>query len=701
MKRKGVIRIELMSDLCVSDGGVYNSALDTEICKTAEGIPYIPAKRLKGCLRECALELNDWGMQIPVKELFGDEGDARGKVRISNAYIEDYDRIRRDIAAASRTCAAPIVHPQNVIDSYSYIRTETSVDYDTGVAKDDTLRTMRVADKGLVFLAETAVDEELVPYLQDVCRALRHMGISRTRGLGEVKVTFTTADEKTEASGTAVNDDADMLVYSVHLEEPLIVKSVAGGEQKSKDYLDGSMILGLLAERLKQEDKDFLAYVQEGKLRCSNAYIAVNGTRLAEVGGNLFAIKNNHKEYLNMFHEGTIEKNEQPQRIKHCYVQETEDGLLKADVSMEERYHHRRPEDKSIGRADPKIDDNRSQFYQISSIREDQTFMGFITGSHAQIMEAAHLLSKDPECFLGFGRSSEYGRCTITVVSCGKQSVKTVSARNFAVKLNAPTIIYNETAQASLDAKDLVREMNAVIGFDHVKEKRHDMNYTQTGGWNTTWGMRKPVVSAFDKGTVIQFHSDEPVELHIPEPLFLGERTSEGFGEAEVEILDAGGKFRGAYAKKGEAKAVGSFDISTVPEIHRLADHLLQSRIELTASGDAEELSQKMKGKDALKPVVANLLRMCEDSGSYQKVKEFAEDRFSKNGENKDAKNKCAERLFEKADDASVVESEFMRDYSLDGYQYPGSIPFDYLKALLREIKYRLRENDNAGKENA
>ena len=50
------IKIQLLSDLCVSDGGVYNSMLDTDICYDAFGFPYIPAKRLRGRLRECALE---------------------------------------------------------------------------------------------------------------------------------------------------------------------------------------------------------------------------------------------------------------------------------------------------------------------------------------------------------------------------------------------------------------------------------------------------------------------------------------------------------------------------------------------------------------------------------------------------------------------------------------------------------------------
>ena len=58
--KKYKLKIELLSDLCVANGGVYNSMLDTDVCSDAYGLPYIPGKRIKGCLRECALELQDW-----------------------------------------------------------------------------------------------------------------------------------------------------------------------------------------------------------------------------------------------------------------------------------------------------------------------------------------------------------------------------------------------------------------------------------------------------------------------------------------------------------------------------------------------------------------------------------------------------------------------------------------------------------------
>ena len=56
------IKIELLSDLCTTSGETYNSLVDTDITYDEYGIPYIPAKRMKGCIREAALELVEFGI---------------------------------------------------------------------------------------------------------------------------------------------------------------------------------------------------------------------------------------------------------------------------------------------------------------------------------------------------------------------------------------------------------------------------------------------------------------------------------------------------------------------------------------------------------------------------------------------------------------------------------------------------------------
>lgn len=56
------ITIELLSDICIGSGESYNSVIDTDVTYDDYGLPYIPAKRIKGCIREAGLELKDFGL---------------------------------------------------------------------------------------------------------------------------------------------------------------------------------------------------------------------------------------------------------------------------------------------------------------------------------------------------------------------------------------------------------------------------------------------------------------------------------------------------------------------------------------------------------------------------------------------------------------------------------------------------------------
>ena len=48
----GKLKITLKSDLCVGSGYSFAGIIDSDICYDDCGFPYIPAKRIKGCLRE-------------------------------------------------------------------------------------------------------------------------------------------------------------------------------------------------------------------------------------------------------------------------------------------------------------------------------------------------------------------------------------------------------------------------------------------------------------------------------------------------------------------------------------------------------------------------------------------------------------------------------------------------------------------------
>lgn len=189
------IKIELLSDLCTTSGETYNSLVDTDITYDEYGIPYIPAKRMKGCIREAALELVEFGIidKSMLHKVFGGGESDKSSFWLSNARVADYDMYVNDINNFGHE---EITRPQNVIKRFTYMRTQTSVDKDTGVAKENSLRTIRVAKKGLVFEADCGElsGEFDINVFKEAVSLVKHMGMSRTRGLGLVNMSLQDTD---------------------------------------------------------------------------------------------------------------------------------------------------------------------------------------------------------------------------------------------------------------------------------------------------------------------------------------------------------------------------------------------------------------------------------------------------------------------------------------------------------------------------
>ena len=93
--RKYELVITLKSDLCAGSGYSYAGIVDSDVCYDSNGFPYIAARRLKGCLREAA-ELIGFTKE-EIGKIFGQGGEEKvSGIYIDNAYIENYEELRRD-----------------------------------------------------------------------------------------------------------------------------------------------------------------------------------------------------------------------------------------------------------------------------------------------------------------------------------------------------------------------------------------------------------------------------------------------------------------------------------------------------------------------------------------------------------------------------------------------------------------------------
>lgn len=524
------ISIRLLSDLCCYSGEVYNTTVDTDVVYDDYGLPYIPAKRLKGCIREAALELYEMGLMPHYNAIFGKEGSDASAFTISNARLENYDAMVKELKQFEKT---DIVNQQNVLSLYTYLRMQTAVDTNTGTAIENSLRTLRVLKKGLIFYAD--VDLENNAYVKEFKNAVsmvKHMGVSRTRGLGlvELKVkNVSSASVKHVLFKENELKNENMISYTIHLRSPLICKSAQGNQAKTEDYIAGSKVLGLVARSMGND-----AYQKiMNNVVVSNAYVSLNGNRSLPGRNSLQKIKNQSyvdgkMDIVDMMYFQNSNDKEQRTPANIDYMTEKNEVL-----SVEEQisYHHQRPSDKSIGRATSR----EGQFYQLASICESQTFKGWIYANRETAKQIMNSVSKLGQVRMGYGRNSEFGQIDFTLDSVKDATSKDTMIHDADLLLTSDVILYNDNGMLVADVNVLKDYLNAYFGVDDIEIDTPFVSYNTIGGFNVTWQRKKQIFSALAKASCMKIHSDTGFKASYNHSYFIGERVSEGFGEIVLE----------------------------------------------------------------------------------------------------------------------------------------------------------------------
>lgn len=175
---------------------------DSTIVHDRYGIPFIPAKRVRGVLYESALEVAEMmkaaGMGAftidDVKGLFNrlESAEDNPRMSISNLKIADYDVVATELAALEAQYPA-VFTKERVLEEYTSMRYYTSIDKETGSTVEGTLHNSRVLNRGLTFIGKIDVvdmtDTEGF-ILSCAVRNLTGIGGKRNRGFGQVECTI-------------------------------------------------------------------------------------------------------------------------------------------------------------------------------------------------------------------------------------------------------------------------------------------------------------------------------------------------------------------------------------------------------------------------------------------------------------------------------------------------------------------------------
>lgn len=530
--------IELISDLCVSNGESFGSVIDTDISYDIYGIPVIKAKNLKGCLRESSEELEDI-RAVPTgftDRIFGQPGEMLpSPLKIQNAHPSNYANLIYDIQSNNL--------PQNLVrDCYTYTRSQTSVDRKTGTAKKESLRNIRVLRRGLFFVCEYSIPNADLKYFEKCIKALRYIGMNRTRGLGEIKCTPLRSDNQTVKSNKNIDfKDKEYLEYTIHTLSPVIPSLNC-----KTDYIPAASFTGICFNELGKEK--MLDILDSGTV-FTNAYISDGNHQFNT--NPAFLAKQKEADYeksgmtVYVFDTDKCNKANPPAlalKNTNMFISSDFSKLMSIPVIKEINYHHKQSQ------SNPGTVDGNN-FYQLQSFSANQCFIGRIYGTSNTLKIIANALGAVSYHNIGYYRSSGYGQCKITITNKSFDIKSKQSTDKIAVWLKSPVIIYDNFGMPCVKPQVFADYFNSVLkektgssiseNSDGVYEIVESyLNYTSLGGYNSTWGMNKPIIKAYDSGSVFVFKLSKKTDISTLNALFVGERNSEGYGEITVFDYD-------------------------------------------------------------------------------------------------------------------------------------------------------------------
>lgn len=644
--KTGWLEIELRSELCTSTGGMTAGLIDIEV-PHEHGLPFIPAKRLKGSLLEAGKELTDWGVleQDDLNALFGAAGQAGSSVlQIYDAHlfklphedgelvVDDYHRLLEQLERQQE------LSEQDVLEQFTSLHTRTAIDDMDGVAADGSLRTMRAINKGLTLRSRIelhATEEEecarLLKTLTLCAKALRSLGIANTRGSGEIRCKLSALESPISKYGAVMSEEAKSnqsvgsewteLPFRLVLEQPVIVARGDGLDTGCTDWIPGSALLGAFAslyirafglgERAHEEER-FSRIFLRGGVEFGYAMPMQNNVVFAPCPALWQREKNENRVYdlaVGSAGEKVVLRN-----LNSMVYRDTASAmptLWEYNVRKQLRMHHARAGNRAIGRAlgQEQIalvrdngalmhnEDEPGQLYQYESLMAGQQFCGTLRGRREDLRLLQDLASRyGNRIRLGRSRTAEYGNVFFyygeeelraPLVPCPEEQEND----RFMIALVTPMLLLDETGRPDPDPRWLIGEIQKQLHC-RIASQVVRLRYTTLSGYNAQWRLPKPQRAALDAGSALVITTDRPIAVRELEALYWGANTGEGCGQIKAIPLPSG--------KEGDSAQVLTLKTAerrpTADEKHLKAPHPLLKILIARRDETRRQREQRIEG---------------------------------------------------------------------------------------------------------
>ncbi|MCR5530870.1 MAG: hypothetical protein K6F26_03365 [Lachnospiraceae bacterium] len=561
MRVKKNIKITLKSDLCASSGLAYAGTIDTDVCIDSCGFPYIPGRRLKGIMRSAADIFMD---KDDCDSLFGRGGEAsHNGIQVNNAVIPGTDSLTDEIAALQKNPNEQVMTQQNIIELFTSVRGQTSLTAD-GVADENTLRYTRVVNQyapkcldtkqeELTFLAPVEYEAEQEERLSNVLRAVRHLGMDRNRGLGNVRcelVPIADAATNMKESVTEKEDDKPVVLKVVYRNIDQMMLS-SDKDDITDRYISGQVVLGALAgaylrsKGIKDPDDAFNDMFLKGACSFGNLYPTDNPElQFVPVPMYLRRLKKS-KKYVCVAGKynpvdfagqtGAVDydtnNGNQPKKLTGKYVCYFNGKIRVIEPRTEIVYHHSKKETYDLGRAGENPEEGI--LYNMEVLEKGQLFSGIILVSGKYKNTLLELIRTNTFRF-GKSKSAQYGRCVLekdVEISdwTGEQEKELKAGRVFVV-LESDAVIpggYGYTVKY----EEVLQHIASKTGLKAIPDASVYMEIKTVTGYNAKINLKRASVPAIVAGSA--FEMEVPQDGKYKE-CFIGKYCSEGFGRIRI-----------------------------------------------------------------------------------------------------------------------------------------------------------------------
>lgn len=543
---KARLVITLMSDICVGNGENLGNRIDTDIYTDQYGLPVIPARRIKGCLRAAMDMLCENRYVLPnskaivTKEmtdtLFGTS--SRGAAfALSNAVLPDYRKIISAIQAVRSekdSSLADEAMPEKITSLYTAVKGQTRLK--DGVAADNSLRYTRILrqyiplkpDQPLCFVSDVDIEcdnPELFEALSCCCKATRHIGTGRNRGLGFISCRIDTVSAKEAkrfcfTNGKTTGSGIKRLEYKVCFDSGIVIR----GENGVSSSVPARNVIGCMTEVYLKDHKadDLFDRLFQSSEVCWSALTPVIDGKISVPAPSVLAKNKLSGTYTNVYNAAEEDGSEKKKPLTGYYSISDGKKYVAALPDMNGVYHHRH-----AGK-------NRDAIlYRLDSVSSESLYGGTVTFP-AELEETIVSLLSTADFRVGHSRAAQYAACTVCDIkdTADEPHMVTVPVGETVFVILESDLLVSRKGIFTVENENIREHLAGKLGLDAAHPEEKDLcSYQTTGGFQACWGLWKPVYPVVKAGSVYCFVSNGSP---LPERLVTGDRQQEGYGCCRV-----------------------------------------------------------------------------------------------------------------------------------------------------------------------